>query len=284
MIGTDYHIHTHHCHCANASMTIPAIISRCRELERTSIAITGHRDNEEAARNNQLVRLELEQADTQGLEVFFGCEVSIKNHKGELPITEAQAKSEGFEVIIAGAHGSMYYEHEATLEKVINLHMKISTIVAANPIVDVVVHPWCFGEFNSWPWFKEQFKTLEIVPDELTCRFAKTCVENDTAVELNVLSSILWDALTDEFKESYKRFIVRLLELGCSISLGTDAHHIPDLESIYEGEKVMEELKIPESRIWRPRVVPKVAGSRFTGKSTNGGVHCASDQINRDEG
>ena len=45
MVGTDYHIHTHYCGCANETMTIPAILERCKAAGRTSIAITDHRDN-----------------------------------------------------------------------------------------------------------------------------------------------------------------------------------------------------------------------------------------------
>ena len=58
------------------------------------------------------------------------------------------------------------------------------------------------------------------------------------------------------------RYIARLIELGCSISLASDSHDIGPLETILAGEKALDELGIPEEQIWHPRAEAKIAGSR----------------------
>lgn len=263
MIGTDYHIHTHYVGCANETMTIPAILARCRELGRTSIAITDHRDSDERREQNKLIRDELEQTDPGDLEVFFGCEVNIQSLDCELVIDEKQKREEGFELVVGGVHSTWFGDGEATVMQIIERQNDLMCKAAANPVIDVLVHPWWFPRSQFESQLGARFASMSMVPDELTCRLAEICIENDTAVELNTSAVFTYELTSDEFKKSYEAYMARFVELGCDIALATDAHGIGKLESVMIGERVIEEIGIPESQVWRPKGPATVTGSRL---------------------
>jgi histidinol phosphatase-like PHP family hydrolase len=263
MIGADYHIHTHYVGCANETMTIPAILERCKALGRTSIAITDHRDDDGRRDKNQLIRDELERTDPGDLEVFFGCELNIQNLDADVVVDDQMKRDESFEIIIGGSHSTWYEIGSATVPEIIERQCDLMCKAAANPMLDVLVHPWWFGDGEFNEQFKGEFTSLEMVPDEWTRKLAEICVENDTAIEVNTCASLLYGPTDNAFKESYKAYLARFVELGCSVSLGTDAHDINGLDTVTVGEKAIEELGIPEERIWHPRVEAKVTGSRL---------------------
>jgi len=263
VIGTDYHIHTHYVGCANETMTIPAILDRCRSLGRTSIAITDHRDDDDRRDKNQLIRQELERTDTDGLEVFFGCELNIQDLDGGYVLDGEMKEQEGFEVVIGGVHSTWYEIGAASVPELVERQCDLMCKAAAGPLIDVLVHPWWFGDWEFEEQFKGEFTSLEMVPDEWTRKLAGICVENDTAIEMNTCASLLYRPTDDAFKESYRAYIKRFTELGCPISLGTDSHDITCLDTVMVGEEAIEELGIPEEQIWRPRVEAKLTGSRL---------------------
>lgn len=261
MTGNDYHIHTHYVGCANETMTIPAILERCKALGRTSIGITDHRDDDDRDKN-KLIRQELERTDPGELEVFFGCELNTQNLDGDVVLDEQMKRDEGFEIVIGGSHTTWFDDGEATVPEIIDRQCGLLCKAAANPIIDVLVHPWWFGREQFEAQLKEGFRSLDMVPDEWTRRLAEICVENDTAIELNTCAILLYPPTDDAFKESYKKYVARFVELGCTISLGTDAHDINNLDTVTVGEEAIEEIGVPDEQIWRPRVEAKLVGSR----------------------
>ena len=260
MIGTDYHIHTHYVGCADNTMTIPAILDRCRRTGRTSIAITDHCDKDWQFEKNRLIREELRRTDPGELEVFFGCEQNILNMDGEVAVTEEVKKREGFEIVVGGVHSTWFNDGEATIEHIIERQNDLMCKAAANPVIDVLVHPWWFGQGQFKAQLEGRFKSLGQVPDELTCRLAEVCVANDTAIELNMAAIFLYPLTSDAYKESYKAYIARFVELGCSISLSTDAHRITELDSIGLGERILDEIGLPKSRVWKPKTRARTTG------------------------
>ena len=263
MIGTDYHIHTHYCGCANETMTIPAILERCKAAGRTSIAITDHRDDDGRRDKNQLIRQELERTDPGDLEVFFGCELNIQDLDANVVVDEQMKRDEGFEVIIGGPHSTWYEIGAATVPEVIERQCELLCKAATNPMLDVLVHPWWFGDGEFNEQFKGAFTSMEMVPDDWTRKLAEICVENDTAVEINTCASLLYRPTDDAFKETYLAYIKRFVEMGCSISLGTDSHDINGLGTAATGEAAIEKIGVPQEQIWRPRVEARVTGSRL---------------------
>jgi len=263
MVGTDYHIHTHYVGCANETMRIPAILERCNALGRTSIAITDHRDDDGRRDKNQLIKQELERTDPGGLEVFFGCELNIQNLDADVVLDERMKSDEGFDIVAAGIHSTWRQPGDAGVPEIVERYCDLLCKVAANPLIDVVLHPWWFNEREFNEQLKAGFTSLEMVPGEWTRKLADICVKNDTAIELNTGAVLTYRAYSEPLRKSYKTYIARLVELGCLISLGTDAHDISTLDSVTVGEEMIAELEIPDDQIWRPRVEAKVAGSRL---------------------
>jgi len=263
MTGNDYHIHTHYVGCANETMTIPAILERCKALGRTSIAITDHRDDDGRRDKNKLIRQELERTDPGGLEVFFGCELNVQSLDGGVVLDEQMKRDEGFEIVIGGSHTTWFADGEATVPEIIGRQCGVLCKIAANPIIDVLVHPWWFGGAQFEAQLKEGFRSLDMVPDEWTRKLADICGEHDTAIELNTSAILTNKAYPELLRASYKDYVARFVELGCSISLGSDAHDISTLDTVTVGEKLLDEIGIPEEQIWRPRVEAKLVGSRL---------------------
>jgi len=263
MIGTDYHIHTHYVGCANESMTIPAILDGCRAAGRTSVAITDHADTPERHEKIRLIRAELERTDPGDLEVFFGAEVNIQNLDAEFAVTEEMRAAEGYEIVVGGVHSTWFGKGEATVEQIIERQNGLMCKVAANPLIDVLVHPWWFGQKQFKAQLEGRFTSLAQVPDELTCRLAEVCIANDTAVELNTWAVFKYPLTSEAYKESYKQYLARFVELGCSIALSTDSHATHHIDSVEIGERILAEIGLPESQVWRPKVKAAVTGSRL---------------------
>ncbi|MGE5531797.1 MAG: PHP domain-containing protein, partial [Bacteroidota bacterium] len=106
----DFHIHTTYLKCANETMTVPAILSRCESLDLQTIAITDHLNAPQFLPQHELIKRDLAETETS-LEVFFGCEVNvIDKDTGAVSIDEAQLQQGGFELVIGGVHAS-YFDH-----------------------------------------------------------------------------------------------------------------------------------------------------------------------------
>ncbi|MFO7899095.1 MAG: hypothetical protein R6V58_08550 [Planctomycetota bacterium] len=264
MIGTDYHIHTHYVGCAAPEMTIPAILDHSRRIGRTSIAITDHCDTPERLEKNRLIRDELERTDPGDLEVFFGCELNIQNLDGDLFPDADQVRQERFELVLAGVHGTWFGPGEATLPQIMERQTELMCRVAANPLVDVLVHPWWIPASQFKGALAQQFTSLEQVPDELTRRMVDTCVEHDTAVELN--AAALWShpLTSDEFKASYTAYAAKWVELGATVALSSDAHRFEHFDQLLLCEEMLAEVGLPERQVWRPGGEPALVGSRLS--------------------
>lgn len=267
MINTDYHIHTHYVGCANQTMKIPAILERCRELGRTSIAITDHCDSEVELQKNRLIRQELEYTDPAGLEIFFGCELSALDSDARLALDEEGKNREGFEIVIGAPH-SVGPADGASVLQLIERLVELMCKVAANPIVDVLAHPWWLNGREFINQFQGKFTTLEMVPDELTRKLAETCIRHRTAIELNGTGILAAFDGPAGLRDSYPAYVARLVELGCTIALGSDAHDIRDIETVALVQKVLEEIRIPGAQLWRPEIRPVLTGSRLRAKNS----------------
>ena len=261
MIGTDYHIHTHYVGCANETMTIPAILARCRETGRTSIAITDHCDKDWQLEKNRLIRDELERTDPGGIEVFFGCEINIQNLDAEFTLDQDGKRRERFELVVAGVHSTWFEDGKATLPQIIERQNELMCKVASDPVVDVLVHPWWFPRAEIQSLLSAGFTSTSLIPDELTRELAKACLDHNTAVELNAAAILMNPVYPDSFKRSYKDYMARFVELGCLIALSSDAHDLRHLDGIVAGEAMLEEIRIPETQVWRPSTPAAVTGS-----------------------
>ena len=247
--GTDYHIHTTYLKCADQTMTVEAIIRRCEELGLKSIGITDHLNMRENYYQFAYIKRDIAQIDTE-LEVLFGVEINLLNSEGEIPYDEAMRDAIGFQFAIGGPHGA-YVDHDDR-RKIVEIQHRHHCRFAADPLIDVVVHPWWFGkgefEKKGLRWFED----MSDIPDEYTIEFAEIARKHQTAIEVNPLATYESRNYSDRFKEDHKRYIALLNEQGVMFSIASDAHNIRQLGATRSAEKLLEELGVPDERIWTP--------------------------------
>ncbi len=247
----DFHIHTHHLRCANGTMQVPDILRRSAELGVETLAITDHLNAPEFLPKHLLIKDELAACESD-LEIYFGVEVNvIDSATGAVSIDQAQMDAAGFEVVIGGVHSS--YHQEPDRRSIIDLQQKLMLAVVANPLIDVLVHPWWFGNSE----FKEGgpmawFTSMDDIPAHFATELGEAAVAHHTAVEAN------WGAIwanptyTDRFKEQYTQYMLDIAATGAKIALGSDAHDMSHLDWVHAGADHLAALGIDGDQLWRP--------------------------------
>ena len=247
----DFHIHTTYLKCANETMTIPAILERCASLGLKTIAITDHFNRPDVMDVHLQTKEDIRQAQSD-LEIYFGVEVNvISSETGEVSINADLVEQAGFEVVIGGVHSS--YHEKPDKRSIIDLQQRLMLQVIANPLIDVLVHPWWFNRLEMGPGgATEWLRDMSEIPDDYAVELGEAAVAHNTAIEANWTAVWGNGAYTDEFKEDYKQYFKRIASTGAKISMSTDAHHIDSLDGIHTLAKVLDEIGLPPQQLWRP--------------------------------
>ena len=247
--GRDYHIHTGHIGCSGNTATIEQIYRRCEELELTSIAITDHLNSLDYIEKHEAIKADMD-SNAMDAEVFFGVELDVPPHAAPMPYNKIIKENVGIQFAIGGAHGTYLDTYDLT--RLIGIQHQILCKTAADPLIDVVVHPWWFSksEFDrkGYPWFDD----LSAVPDDLHIEFARTAAENNTAIEVNAGAIHCNGAYSDRFKEQYNEYIKLLVAEGAKLSICSDAHDLDHLGRTRVVEDILEAIGIPDESIWHP--------------------------------
>ena len=255
----DFHIHTKHMGCANATMDVPAIVAECERLGLTAIAMTDHMHSADDLPRHALIRRDVEQlpAETK-VKVFFGVELNFNACDGDFGFSREVKQRGGFQFAIGGIHGT--YLETYDLRKLVDIQQRHHIRTCLDPLVQVLVHPYWFGkgEFDrkGFPWFD----TMKAVPESYTRELGRASRETGTAIEINTSANLTNPAHGEDFVKEYFEFLSILADEGAGFSLGSDAHDIRTLAGIETAWKVAERLNLSEDRIWRPGCGP-VAGS-----------------------
>lgn len=247
----DFHIHTHHLKCANDTMQVPDILARCAALGLETIAITDHLNAPQFLPKHLLIKEELAAAESD-LEIYFGVEVNvIDSQTGAVSIDQAQFDEAGFEVVIGGVHSS--YHQEPQPRSIIDLQQKLMLAVVANPLVDVLVHPWWFGRREFEPGGPmEWFTSMDAIPEGYARELGEAAVAHNTAIEANWAAIWANSTYPDRFKEQYTEYIVTIADTGAKISIGSDAHDISKLDGVHPAADLLASRGITGDRLWRP--------------------------------
>jgi histidinol phosphatase-like PHP family hydrolase len=248
----DFHIHTTYLKCANETMTIPAILERCESLGLQTIAITDHLNAPRFLEQHFFIKRDLAATPTP-LEVFFGVEVNVLDPAtGAVSITPELKEAAGFELVIGGVHAS--YHETPDPRSIIDLQQRLMLQVIANPLIEVLVHPWWFGarEFQAggpMEWFRD----MSLIPDDYATELGEAAVAHDTAIEANY--SAIWGSpqYSEEFCAGYERYLGLIAATGAKISMSTDAHHIDTLSGIKPLAETLTRMGITEEQLWRPQ-------------------------------
>ena len=248
----DFHIHTKYLKCANETMEVPDIVKECERIGVTALALTDHmrEDIETLSLHSDILR-EIEQLDTD-LDVYFGVELNFTGCDEGFFYSEEIRDRVGFQFAIGGIHHP-YAVGEYDVKKVVDVQHRHHLRTCADPLVEVLVHPYWFSmnEYarNEWPWFG----TMDAVPEPYARELGQAAKETGTAIEINAHGNVVINAAHDEgYVEQYFDFLSIIAEEGAMFSIGSDAHQIHKLEGIGDAWRMVERLYLPVERFWRP--------------------------------
>jgi len=254
----DFHIHTKYLGCANATMEVPAIAARCRELGAATIGITDHLNSLDRLPLHRPIREDIEALDGPHPDVYFGVELNYTGLDAGFAYDAGVRDEYGFQFAIGGIHCT--YLREYDLRKIVDIQHRHHLKTCADPLVDVLVHPYWFGrgefERNGWPWFD----TMAGVPDSYARELGRAARESGTAIEINASANLVNPAYPESYVKEYARWLAIVAEEGPLFSVGSDAHDIGKLENIRAAWSAAAGLDLPAERLWRPEGAPLVKG------------------------
>jgi histidinol phosphatase-like PHP family hydrolase len=249
----DFHIHTTYLRCANETMSVPALVQRCESLGLEAIAITDHLNAPEFLPKHDLIKQDLADITTE-MRIYFGVEVNVVDHTtGAVSIDETQLAKGGFETVIGGPHASYYSEPDR--EGIIDLQHQMMLQVIANPLVDVLVHPWWFGGGEFQPGGPMEWLTdMTQIPDWHADEIAEAALKHGCAIEANHSAFFTENQYGPAFRETYPHYLARIAGHGVPISISTDAHDINRLDGIHHMMDILEGVGITREQLWTPEM------------------------------
>ena len=252
----DYHLHTLYLKCANATMTIPAIVAKAKELGQTAIGITDHLNTLDKLPLHEDIRRDLEALDAPGIDIHFGVELNFMGCDGEFAWSEEVRDKLGFQFAIGGIHGTYLQEYD--LAKIVDVQHRHHLATCRNPLVDVLVHPYWFGkgEFDKkgWPWFD----SMKAVPESYARELGQVAKETGTAIEINGCANLVNPTYPAQYVDEYADYLATVATGGCLFSLGSDAHDINRMGAAISAREMADRIGLTEDRIWRPAAKPFV--------------------------
>ncbi len=262
----DFHIHTQYLRCADATMEVAAIVRECGRLGVRQIGITDHLNSLDKLPLHTLIRRDIESLARPVPDVFFGVELNFTGcDQGFAYNADIQAQV-GFQFAIGGIHAA--YLETYDLKKLVDIQHRHHLKTCADPLVDVLVHPYWFskGEFdrNGWPWFD----SLAAVPERYARELGQAARETGTAIEINASANLV--NANQKYVEEYLEFLAAAAEEGACFSVGSDAHTIGSLKDITASWDAVAKLGLTPERIWRPE------GNPLKGAANAGGGEPAS--------
>lgn len=249
----DFHIHPKHAGCANATMELPAIIQECHRAGATAIGITDHLNRPEQLPIHRQIRDELLAMESP-IDVFFGVELNFTGCDQGFVFSDEIKREYQFQFAIGGIHSTYLKEYD--VDKIIEIQHRHHLKTCADPLVDVLVHPYWFSkkEFKDKEW--KLFDSMKPVPESMTRELAQAARETATAIEINVSANLFPTSCPESYIQEYIEYLGILAEEGVTFCVGSDAHDINKLKAIDIAWDVVEKLGVPEERIWRPLVEP----------------------------
>ena len=186
------------------------------------------------------------------MKIYFGAEVNvIDKDTGAVSIDEEQLQQGGFELVIGGPHTSYFGEPDK--EAIIDLQHKLMLEVLANPLVDVLVHPWWFGAGEFKPGGPmEWFTDMTQIPDWHVRELADAALKHGKAIEANHSAFFTAGQYSPAFRETYRHYLGEIARRGVRISIASDAHDINYLGGVHPMMEILESLGVTRAQLWTP--------------------------------
>ena len=278
-IRQDWHVHTRNSHCGKSEAEMTRMIERARGLGLERIGITDHLNNPPGLWEVEGSRKEFDERERPP-GVFFAVEVTTQRERDVRESEEAAARGETyrgwregppekpivwlpddvrekfrFRYVLGAAHWSLGAPPRRMA--MVRSYHEQNMVLAEDPRIDVVGHPWWFtggdlwkdvdGTYKGLPWFDD----FRVVPQSMHDEFAAAARENGKAVEINANAIMLRPAHPPRFREQYREYLALLRERGVVFSLGSDAHHPDKLDGILALQDDLDAIGIKEDELWQ---------------------------------
>lgn len=245
----DFHIHTEYLGCAKPEMKVPVILDECKRLGVTSLAITDHLNRPDQIDLHRNILADIKAAETD-LDVYFGVELNFMSCDGPLALDEDLKTRYGFQFTIGGIHET--YLDQYDLAKIVDIQHRHHLAICANPLVDVLVHPYWLSLYEFQHKGFPTFESIKAVPASYVRELGQAAAETGTAIEINADSNLVHHMGGESFAEGYVDYLAALAEQGPMFSLGSDAHMIKRLSYIRVAWETAGKLGLGANRIWKP--------------------------------
>lgn len=250
MLTFDSHVHTYYSPCARKrdEMGLPVAspqrhLQRAAELGLRSIVFTDHFVEDPTLPGVVLfykgsgramlrdLRQELDRLNTQGCEVFVGCETETMSTEW-VGVSEAMARELDF-VLVPTTHYHLpgVPQPESFSPRDVAAHMLLMfEAVASKPWLDSVAHPFAESESTIG-----DLRAIYDCMDKSRLRDALgLAARNGVALEVNA-SSLSVPGLPN-YPAVYREIVALAKSVGVRFTFGSDAHNYADLGTTPEAE------------------------------------------------
>lgn len=121
--------------------------------------------------------------------------------------------------VVGGTHWAMYTDNKA--QDIVRDYHRQNMYLSEHKLIDIVAHPWWYLGPCKDGWYEN----FNIIPLSMHEEFAKSCIENEKIVEVNLSAMILSDKNSEKFKQEYLEYLIMLKEFGVKFSIGSDCHN-----------------------------------------------------------
>jgi histidinol phosphatase-like PHP family hydrolase len=232
-------------------MEVTAIVKECERVGVTVLAITDHVNELHQVPLHLQIREDIEALET-GVEVYFGVELNYTGLDEVFPFSADLKEEYGFQVVIGGIHRPYLDEYDP--RQLVDIQHRHHLKTCSDPLVDVLVHPYWFGkgDFDGWPWAE----WMKHVPEAYARELGQASRETGTAIEINACATLTNPSYPDDFVPQYVDYLALVADAGATFTVGSDAHDINRLQDIQAAWRVVDQLRLPDERIWRPKGRP----------------------------
>jgi len=245
----DFHVHTKYLRCADETMEVSAIVAECERVGVKLLGIADHLNRPDQLDLHKLILADLMAVETN-MELYFGVELNFMSVDGPLALTEETKAQYGFQYAIGGIHET--YMDSYDLKKLVDIQHRHHLAICTNPLVDVLVHPYWFGPGEFGRKGFPIFDSMKHVPASHVRELGQVAAETNTAIEINAGANFAKHMGGEDFAKTYMEYLAALAEEGPMFSLASDAHNVANLVDVQVAWNAVDELKLPDERIWRP--------------------------------
>lgn len=257
-ITHDFHIHTKLSPCAKETATVQHYLKKAKELQLKKIgfadhfwdsAIKGANEFYEPQSYEHLLQLksELSELNTDGIEVFWGCEAEYDAVRRDVAITEETAEKFDF-VIVPNSHTHMMMpgEYYNPYQKHANFMVQAYEDILNSSVsryITAMAHPFkavcCPYDYSI---------LINLISDDRFKRLFEQTAKKNIAVEINL--AIYRTMKDDEIEQSALIRMSKLAkESGCKFIFGSDSHSDKGHNTFARAELIADILDLKEDDI-----------------------------------